>query len=483
MSLLRPENRPIAAQSCSTSLTLSHWLAWAHDWMWNVPPGILLAGLGCASLDVSTYLADSHLPLAPLLTACGVMLALFCSIALFVAATRQTHPHWLTRLARPLLLPMLLWALWTSSQMAHIVFVSWPRRLTSAQNYGSDDMYYNHYNALLVLHGQNPYVGQRLTGVVGYFHVIAYTPIARGKFATPGRRPTPHQLHLIYLQFAASPETPPPEIDPRTTHSYPAGAFLVAIPFVWAGAPNIAIGQVLALLALWGCLIMAAPARWRLLIALLALTMINGALQVAGGDFEMWALAFTLGGWLMRDHRWGSAALIGLACATKQTAWLAAPLYLVWVWRSYGGKEAAQRTLIALGAFTLINLPWIIASPNAWLTSLFLPISLPLLPDGSGIIALSTSGALPYAPRWVYSALEAFVWLGALGWYWRAWRRFPYAGLALAALPLLFAWRSPERYFELLPLAGLFALAFTLRQAPEASADDAPDYSKLPSLA
>ena len=447
------------------------WLAAAWGWLARVPAAVILAGLGCAALDASTFIANSRLPLAPALVEIGVLAMLVGAFGCFIAATarRRGRGAWAPWLTRLLIIPLLLWGVWTATQTAHVVAVSWPRTLASARNYGSDDMFYNHYNAWLVLHGQNPYTGERLTAVVGYFHIIAYTPIARGRFADPHAKPTGHELAAIYLQFAANPAAPPPEIDPATTHSYPAGAFLVALPFVWLGAPTIALGQTLALLVLWGLITWAAPWRWRPVVALLLLTMADGARQVAGADFEIWALAFTLGAWLTRDRRWTSAILLGLACATKQTAWLAVPFYGVWVWRTLGANEVARRALIAGGAFLLINAPWIIASPGPWLSSLLLPVSLPLLPDGSGLIGLATAGALPFAPRAVYSALEAATLVGALVWYWRAHARYPFAGLALPTLALLLAWRSPERYFELLPLAGILALALTLGTAPTPS--------------
>ncbi|HEV2461577.1 MAG TPA: hypothetical protein VGS80_24745, partial [Ktedonobacterales bacterium] len=159
----------------------------------------------------------------------------------------------------------------------------------------------------------------------------------------------------------------------------------------------------------------------------------------------------------------GSALLLGAACTIKQTAWLAVPFYVVWVWRERGAAEAGRRALIVAGVFLAINAPWIAASPGAWLTSMSLPVSLPLLPDGSGIVGLSLSGLLPLAPSWVYGVLETLAFAGAVVWYWRAAPRYPLAGLVLPLLPLFFAWRSSERYFVLLPLAGLLALALTLR--------------------
>jgi uncharacterized membrane protein len=185
--------------------------------------------------------------------------------------------------------------------------------------------------------------------------------------------------------------------------------------------------------------------------------------------------------WFLRDRRIASGLLLGAACAIKQTAWFAAPFYLVYVWRSYGPREAVRRGGIALVGFLALNLPWLLISPRAWLSSLTLPMSLPLFPEGKGAIMLALSGAtLP--PSWVFGILELAVLALALAWYWRACRTYPFAGLPLTFLPLVFAWRSPERYFALLPALALVALILTLhidrRQAALSSGDELLDTTR-----
>jgi hypothetical protein len=78
------------------------------------------------------------------------------------------------------------------------------------------------------------------------------------------------------------------------------------------------------------------------------------------------------------------------------------------------------------------------------------------------VIGLSLVGILPLLPSWIYGLLEVALFLFALWWYWRNWERYPFAGLVLPLLPLLGAWRSSERYFVLLPLVGVLAVALTL---------------------
>jgi len=465
-------------------MVTSSWrMEWARTWLiqrldkliptlLGVPPALVLAGLGCMALAASSDLANTFDsprrggPAIATLLSLTLALAFVC----FLLATRKTLPlslarHW--RVVRLLIFPILLWSAFTAVQTSGILARGMASALTTRHvRYGSDDLYYNHYNALLVLHGQNPYSGQRLVDEVRYFGEQAYTPLRRGHFADPRHYPSTAELDAVLATYLADPRTPPPEIDPRTTHSYPAGAFLANVPSVWAGAPSVAVTQILLFAVLLAAIMLVAPAPWRWVVAVLLLATADGAGQVTGGDFEIWPLACVAAAWLLGERRVVSAALLGAACAIKQTAWLAVPFYLVWVWHERGAAEAGRRALVALGAFLVINLPWLVASPREWLASLFLPISLPLLPDGSGIIGPSLTGVLPLAPSTVYSLLELAALAGALIWFWRAESQMPFAGLVLPLVPIVFAWRSSERYFVLLPLLAILAAVLTLRGSP-----------------
>jgi hypothetical protein len=442
-----------------------------------LPPALLLTGVGCAALAASSEVAntfDSPRRGGPL-PAVALFLTLALAFACLLLALRGPLPRVLARrwpALRLLIFPLAAWALFTAAQTPPILVRGAGAALTVVPpRYGSDDMYDNQYNALLVLRGENPYTGDRLAAILAHFGELSYTPLRRGRFADPFHYPSLAELDAVVSAYLADPGAPHPEIDPRTTHSYPAGAFLVNLPFVWMGLTSIALPQILLFLALLAAVVAATPPPWRLIVAVLLLATADGARQVSGGDFEIWPLACIAGAWLLRERRWGSAILIGAACAIKQTAWLAAPFYLIWVWRVHGRREAARRAAIAAGAFLLLNAPWIIASPREWLGSVLLPVTLPLLPDGSGVVGLSLTGILPLAPSWVYAALELVVLAMALLWYWR-WgvRRAPFSALVLPLVPLFFAWRSSERYFVLLPLLAVLAAVITLREAEARSA-------------
>lgn len=450
-----------------------------HRSLLTAPRSIVLTGAGCIALAASSDIANTFDaprrggPLVAILLCATLALAFICFIAAtFPAMSKpqaQSGSNPLSNLMRQLqpylIYLILLWALVTALQAPTILGRGLTRGLTQwPPSYGSDDLYYNQYNASLVLRGENPYTGVRLLDEIRYFHKLDYTPLARGRFANPRHYPSRAEMDAIMREYLAHPQSPPVEIDPRTTHSYPSGAFLVDLPTIWAGIPSVAVAQIAAFLALACLIVWATPAPWRLVTTLLLLSAADGIRQVTGGDFEIWPLALVAGAWLTRKHRLRSALLLGAACAIKQTAWIAAPFYLLWIWRMHGRQEALRRAGAALGAFLALNLPWIIASPRPWLSSQLLPVSLPLLPDGSGIIGLSLTGALPLAPTWYYSALELAALFAALVWYWRSASRAPLAGLVLPLIPLFFAWRSSERYFVLLPLLAVLALALALQQ-------------------
>jgi uncharacterized membrane protein len=123
-----------------------------------------------------------------------------------------------------------------------------------------------------------------------------------------------------------------------------------------------------------------------------------------------------------------------------------------------GWRETARWGLVALGAFLVPNLPYIMMSPGAWLESLWLPMSEPLFGTGLGIITLSAGHILPYAPQVVYALLEVAAMAWALWVYAHYRSRIGDAALVLALLPLWFAFRSLTDYFAFTPWLALYAV-------------------------
>ncbi|HEX6121712.1 MAG TPA: glycosyltransferase 87 family protein, partial [Ktedonobacterales bacterium] len=262
----------------------------------------------------------------------------------------------------------------------------------------------------------------------------------------------------VERQWLAAPARDAGEFDPATLHSYPALSFLLYVPLVWAGVGDVLILNVLVCAALLAWLAWLAPVGRR---GWAALTLATAAIIPRHSlllDSEVVCVALLLAAWHWRERRWVGAILLGLACAFKQYCWFFAPFLLLEALLTHGWREAARRGGIAAGAFLLPNLPFLLASPRAWLASLALPMRDPMFPSGIGLIALAQGHLLPYGPPLLYAALEGLALVGMLWLFARYHARLGEAALLLALLPLWFAFRSPPNYFAFAPWLAVYAI-------------------------
>ncbi|HZU77842.1 MAG TPA: glycosyltransferase 87 family protein, partial [Dehalococcoidia bacterium] len=324
--------------------------------------------------------------------------------------------------------------------------------------YISDVTAFTHFDAQLLLTGHNPYTADSAFGrALLAFPGSSPTPIRSPLFGPTLDLPSTDVIKPIEQRFLAGDSLTQGAFDPRTLHSYPALAYLLYAPALLLHLPNILIVNVLALLALYAWLVrVASPAarHWTLVVALAAVTIPFDSLL---SDTEVICVALLLLAWHYRDRRYLGPVLLGLACAFKQYPWYFAPFFLLDAAHEHGWREAGRRGLIALGAFLLPNLPFLIASPQAWWTSLWLPLADPMYPMGIGIISLSHGHIVPYGGPPLYLALEVLA-IGAC--LWGAWRLRAQLGdamLILALVPLYFAFRSPTNYFAFAPILALYA--------------------------
>src|SRR5207245_1520366 len=79
-----------------------------------------------------------------------------------------------------------------------------------------------------------------------------------------------------------------------------------------------------------------------------------------------------------------SPAFMGIAIGVKQLAWFFVPFYLVLIARELGWREALRRGAIMAGVFGVMNLPFIVQSPDSYLSSISGPMSDPMFPLGIG---------------------------------------------------------------------------------------------------
>lgn len=369
-------------------------------------------------------------------------------------ATRYARWGWLRGTALALSLAL---AAGTTATFAGSAFFA--LKAPPAQGYLTDIISFGETDARLTLAGRNPYTSDDVfwTTLRRYPAAMA-TPFQRGRFAGSPDFPSVAYLYRVQREDAAQPNQPHPEFDPRTLHSYPALSFLVYVPLLALGIDNILWLHVIVYWALYAWLIWLAPLGWRgwsALAAGTALTTIGGSLFTAN---DVFCVAFILTAWRYRRHLWTSAALLGLGCAFKQYAWFFAPIFLAEALAMRGWGDALRRGLLALGAFFAPNLPYIIASPRAWVTSLWLPMSGAMFQQGVGLIALSMDHALPYLPPLLYSGLEVVALLAMTTLVWRHARTLGDAAPLLALVPLFFAGRVFPSYFAFAPWLAVYAI-------------------------
>ena len=300
--------------------------------------------------------------------------------------------------------------------------------------------------AYLLLAGKNPYTASNIIDVARRFGIQPdwTTPLRVGQFA--GRLDYPSTVDFRSTFDTALKANQAPEFESRV--SYPALAFLTLVPFVFLKISNVLPFYLLSyLLLVWiAWKVSRKELRpWILLLALANVPMLSGAVN---GDLDLFYVLLLVVVWLLREKRWLSALFLGLAVASKQIAWFFVPFYAILIWRHYGPREACLRLAIAGSLALVINLPFIIWNPEAWLAGVLAPMADPMFPLGVGLVNLSSAHLLPYLPNWLYLSLEASALVAMLVYYWRTCRTCPESVMLLAVLPLFLAWRSLPSYFS-----------------------------------
>jgi uncharacterized membrane protein len=339
----------------------------------------------------------------------------------------------------------------------------------AARSYVTDIVSLTDEEATLVLTRHNPYIDSsayrialaRYPGALG-------TPLRGPVFGTGYDMPALSKLVVTQQEYVSSPQRVPGAFDPRTLHSYPALSFLLYVPWLWVGGQNILAVSLMVYWAVFAWLVWLTPIGWRHWGALVALAAVPTVLASLIESNEIICIALVLLAWHLRGRRWIAAAvLLGLACAFKQYVWFFVPIFAVEVVRGQGWRAAMRWAIAGMAAFLLPNLPYLLASPHAWLASLGTPMTEPLFAVGIGVVQLSTSHALPFGPPALYALLEAATLVVTLAIAVRSWPRLGDGMLVLALVPLYFAFRSTPNYFAFVPWLALYAVNVRAREVLE----------------
>ncbi|HWG63603.1 MAG TPA: hypothetical protein VG253_18075 [Streptosporangiaceae bacterium] len=316
-------------------------------------------------------------------------------------------------------------------------------------DYGTDEIAFDQYAAQLALHGLNPYL---------------------------------HSMAAAFPLFHVSPNGYTFQLNgnPVTTLSYPALSFQAYMPLLALGVTTQAAVWVdVAAWAAGGLILFAVlPKRLAPLAAVvMSLDVYTG--YAVGGITDFLFVPLLIGAAVRWDRfatsrgpaAWRGPVLLGLAMSVKQTPWLVAPFLVAGIvlesrttsdW-THAVRDGLRYTAIALGAFLLPNLPYLLNAPGAWLRGILAPFSSQTVPAGQGLISLSLSLGLGGGSLRAYTAVAAIVFLVILCCYLATYPVLKQTAFILPSIVLFFATRSFGSYLVMLIPAAIAAAATTRR--------------------
>lgn len=292
----------------------------------------------------------------------------------------------------------------------------------------------------------------------GYHADVVVVPHVAAQQLIAGHDPyVTFDLPAAVVQFGMDPEFVTHYEDGGVvrTLNYPALNFLLVAPFIASGMTDIRWIYLVEVVALVLILLRKVRLSWRPLVSagVVGNTVIVRQNILAGVDPTWWVLLTVA--WIFIESRWLSPIAVGLAVASRQPAWFAAPFYLLAIWKRDGRAEALRRTAIVAVAALLPNLPFMVDSPSAFFEGVGAPMLGALVPSGVGFVRLGLNGPFSLLPRGVYGALAAVSFFGLAAVLWRYWRKVPIGALIFPFVPLYLAWRSLQNYFGALPLLAM----------------------------
>jgi hypothetical protein len=309
-------------------------------------------------------------------------------------------------------------------------------RLAGSSGYGTDEASFEQSAANLLLHGHDPY-GVDLTA-------------ALGAFSTPSK----------YLTYTMTGGT-------VSTFGYPALPVLVVAPFVQltGGGQAVPIADTFVLMLATVLLFRQLPRPWRGL----AIVLCVGFPALAGFAYTGVNLIIAMTALLIAAFRWTAtgrqgrlgrdgvvrAVAFGLALSCNQLAWFIAPFLLVGIFLirraevgSRGAAGVVVRYLGVAGAtFAILNAPFILWNPGAWLDGVAAPLTQHAIPYGQGLIGLTLFLRLGGGMLDAYNYAAALLYIALLLLYASRFRTLGRACFVFPLLALFVSGRSLAEYW------------------------------------
>jgi len=259
--------------------------------------------------------------------------------------------------------------------------------------------------------------------------------------------------------------------------SYPAGSFLFQVPLQILGTHHLPADwlDLFAGLAAAVLMFVMLPVAIRWLAPSVLLFGLYIGVFANGGTDALFVpfLLIALWRWdrfsdlkVSRLARWAGPVALGLACTIKQTPWFCVPFLLAGV--AFEAASADSSPLkatgryagLVAGVFLLVNVPFIIWSPGAWLHGTLLPLTDPLVPDGQGLVTLALHGTVHGVRVLPLAIAGLLAELALLASYALYYRRMKHLWLFLLPLVLTIPARSLSEYLiDFLPAAIIAAVS------------------------
>lgn len=195
-------------------------------------------------------------------------------------------------------------------------------------------------------------------------------------------------------------------------------------------------------------------------------------------------LMVAVAGWerIGRDGRLTRRAIIaavcfGVALSVQQLAWMMAPFFVTAIfltrWPELGAKAALKVTAlfaaIAAGTMLVINSPFIIWNPGAWLSGVTEPLRQKAIAEGEGMVDIPISLHFGTGNLSMYSLGGAAVYAAFFVLFVLYFDRLRPAWIIAPALALVFQGRPLIEYFAIPALAWVVMLLTSEREQPESA--------------
>ena len=191
--------------------------------------------------------------------------------------------------------------------------------------------------------------------------------------------------------------------------SYPAGSFLLEVPALWLGIQHQIVDwtDLVAWLVTGALIFVLLPSALRWIGPVLVTVPIYADVFGSGGTDAVFLPFLVLAVWRWDRFatgrgagiaRWMGPVALGLACAIKQTPWFCVPFVAVGLYlecRTTGRRPVRVVTTylaVVAAVFAVVNLPFVVWAPSAWIHGALLPFAKPLVADGQGLVALALHG-------------------------------------------------------------------------------------------